>query len=154
MSSLEAVEKVICERYAAQGYAISRRNTKTLVVELPYGVQDFDEFVLDMRLHFGCKIDYDLTEGTGKTIEIRITPGTHAVFSDSEGETNPIDSPATFSDDESVGKPVAADAPKDPPKCSNCIVNCTVITLSMLVLTMAVIIFSSAPASHPANSEP
>lgn len=71
-----------------QGYAISRRNTKTLVVELPYGVQDFDEFVLDMRLHYGCKMDYDLTETTGKTIEIRITPGAHEVVSDPESDTD------------------------------------------------------------------
>lgn len=84
--SLGKVEQVICERYAAQGYAISRRNTKTLVVELPYGAQDFDEFVLDMRLNYGCKMDYDLTETPGKTVEIRITPGAHDIIVHSESE--------------------------------------------------------------------
>lgn len=95
--SLGDVEKLIIERYASQGYAISRRNTKTLVVELPYGAQDFDEFVLDMRVNFGCKMDYDLTESAGKTVEIRITPGAHEVLqhSESEDEQPPLALPSS-----------------------------------------------------------
>ncbi|MBN23091.1 MAG: hypothetical protein CL678_17530 [Bdellovibrionaceae bacterium] len=88
--SLEKIERVICDRYVSQGYAISRQNTKTLVVELPYGAQDFDEFVLDMRLNYGCKIDYDLTETAGKTVEIRITPNVHDIMVHTDSEDDGV----------------------------------------------------------------
>ena len=83
--SLEQVEEAISDRYSLHGYSISRKNTKTIVVELPYGVQDFDQFVMDMRLTYGCKIDYDLSEeSTSKSIEIRLTPGTHEILNEDD----------------------------------------------------------------------
>ena len=88
--SLREVEDAIAERYSLHGYSISRKNTKTLIVDLPYGVQDFDQFVLDMRLTYGCKIDYDLSDHGSNSIEIRVTPGVHAIMSnDLDSEDDP-----------------------------------------------------------------
>ncbi len=93
--TLEDVERAIAERYAIDGFSISRKNTKTLIVELPYSVNDFDEFVLDMRLQFGCKIDYDLSENSSSTKEIRITPGVHQIFDRADDDDPFLKSPSS-----------------------------------------------------------